>query len=200
MHSLSWLLQPAHKSLDSQRQPQIPSIPNRSPELNRRNPGSCLPHLLLNTFSEVKPDSIPSHHQPPPTSPKQHQVTDKSLPTLGSSWEPAALEKMQQGGVGGGKKSLAHKCYLFLIEQSPGVSWQPSHLQSYVRFLPSIGVTRLFISNQSRGRRRARGRRSICISYADLYCSSLEAGKRNSQTSAAWEIEHLDRISNALLD
>lgn len=119
-----------------------------------------VPHLLQSTLSEVKPDSVTSHHQPPAPSPptptpNNHQVTGKSLPTWGSSWELAALEK-NATRRGGGKKSLAHKRYLFLKEQPPGASWPPSPLQSYVRFLPSIGGTRLLISNQSRGRRKQR--------------------------------------------
>lgn len=102
-------------------------------------------------------------------------VAEKCLPTLGSSLGPAVLKNGNKGKI-----NISIETLPSLKEKSLGVSSERSHLQSYVSFRSRIGVTSLFISNQSTGRASERdrsrgGESSICISYADLCCSSRKA-------------------------
>lgn len=92
------------------------------------------------------------------------------------SWKMATREK----------QTLAFNCYLLVQTKKKtrlGVSSERSHLQSYVSFRSRVGVTSLFISNQSPGRggasaaAGARGESSLRISDADLCRSHQEAGE-----------------------
>lgn len=84
------------------------------------------------------------------------------------------------------KQTLAFNRYLLVQSKKKtrlGVSSERSHLQSYVSFCSRVGVTSLFISNQSPGRggasaaAGARGESSLRISDADLCRSHQEAGE-----------------------
>lgn len=96
------------------------------------------------------------------------------------SWKMATREK----------QTLASNRYLLVQTKKKnhhktrlGVSSERSHLQSYVSFRSRVGVTSLFISNQSPRRggasaaAGARGESSLRISDADLCRSRGEAGE-----------------------